>query len=702
MSALDRLADAAGIEPRYWDIEGRLHARTPETARHLLAAMGIAAQDEAQIAESLKARAEAPWRSILPPVIVARDDGDIAIPIRMPLGATNLRWTIDCENGAQESGECKWADLPIEDRSDIDGKMFALSRLRLPRAPAGYHRVRVNECSAPLIVAPGGCYLPPGAKRHWGIAAQLYAIRSKRNWGIGDFSDLRALMGWAAAHGADSVGINPLHALFLDAPEGASPYSPSSRMFLNPLYLDVTAIPDFAQSAEARAMVESPAMAAALQSARASHDVDYKGIAAIKLAILEKTFEHFQAHRRNGSRGRTFRAFVDGAGADLERFATFQMLSEHFGSHDWRRWADARDPVSAQTACLARAGRSRIGFFQYLQWQCGEQLSAARAPAMQIGLYNDLAVSADALSADHWAHQDMFMSGMRVGAPPDPFNEAGQEWGVVPLDPHRLRASGYAHFIALLRANMRHAGALRIDHVMGLTRLFAIPEGATPADGAYVRYPFDDLIAITALESRRNRCMIVGEDLGTVPDGFRARMARAHALSYRVLYFEKEHGRFHRPADFPRLACVTVSTHDLATLRGYWTGEDIAAKARQRIFATPAEEEQARKDRAADKRALLEALAAENLLPRGVTAVPEWTPELANAIHAYLARSPGLLFMAQLDDLANERRQANLPGASREYPNWRKRLARSLEDLSTDVALKDSMAAILRERASSK
>lgn len=704
MHALDRLADAAGIEPRYFDIRGRIHERSPDTARHLLSAMGIAARSDAEIAASLNSHAEAPWKSVLPPVIVAQEARGIAVHIHMPAGTKKVRWIITRENGAQDGGEFEWADLPMQDRAEIEGKEYSLGILHLPPAPAGYHRLHVNDASAPLIVAPAQCWLPPQGKRYWGIAAQLYAIRSKRNWGMGDFTDLHALMNWAAANGADAIGVNPLHALFLDNPEGASPYSPSSRLFLNPLYLDITAIPDFAESAEARAMLEASDIADAIKIARAAERVDYKNVAAIKLRLLEHLFAHFRAKHVEDERGHAFRKFVKDAGADLQSFAAFQMLSEHFATHDWQRWGAARDPHAAETARLANANPSRIAFFQYLQWQCAEQLAAARVPAMAIGLYNDLAVSAESASADHWAHQDLFMGGTRVGAPPDPFNETGQEWGVVPLDPHRLRATGYAHFIALLRANMRHAGALRIDHVMGLMRLFVIPEGGTPAHGAYVRFPFDDLLAITALESRRNKCMIIGEDLGTVPEGFRDHMARAHALSYRVLYFEKEHGRFRRPEEFPHLACVTVSTHDLATLRGFWTGEDIAAKSRQGNFGSADEEDQARNERAGDKRALLQALAAENLLPAGMEAhtPPEWSPELAHAIHAYLARSPGLFFMAQLDDLANERLQANLPGAMGEYPNWQKRLARSLEDLSADTALKTAMASICKERASSE
>jgi 4-alpha-glucanotransferase len=319
---------------------------------------------------------------------------------------------------------------------------------------------------------------------------------------------------------------------------------------------------------------------------------------------------------------------------------------------------------------------------------------------MSIGLYNDLAVGVDAAGADHWADQDLFLRDMSVGAPPDPFNEQGQNWGVVAFNPHRLRASGYAHFIALLRANMRGAGALRIDHAMGWQRLFLIPVGAHASEGAYIRFPLDDLVAIASLESQRNACVVIGEDLGTVPAGFRERIATADILSCRILYFEREGDRFRRPGEFPARAVVSAATHDLATLRGYWTAEDIAAKVRLGILRGN-EERQSKEERVRDKHLLIQALVEEGLLRHGLDPVSEnapWTPSLIDAIHVYLARSRSVLFMAQLDDLANEERQVNLPGSITDYPNWRRRLSRSLEEIAGDPAIAQTFAAVTRER----
>ena len=697
--ALSRLADAAGIEARYWDIGGRLYETSTETARRLLSALGFPAATEKEVAASLARLEEEAWRETLPAAVIAMEGDEIAIPLRLPAsGPRNLRWSLDLEGGGQASGSCNLEDLEIEAAGELDGTSVVLRRLKLSAQPLGYHRLRL-EVHAPfttdIIVAPARGYLPAQDRRYWGIAAQLYALRSENNWGVGDFTDLRALMDWAQVRGADAVGVNPLHALFLDTPADASPYSPNSRLFLNPLYLDVTKIPDFAECAWA----SSPALGDVARALRAGDLVNYPAVATAKIAVLERLHAHFRAtHAGQGdARGGAFLEFAAERGRDLRRFANFQMLSERFGTHDWTRWPSAAqkpdrdEPLSPEQA-------QRVSFFQYLQWQCAVQLGMAargRENGMAFGLFNDLAVSVEAASADHWANQDLFLRGIRVGAPPDPFNEVGQDWGVVPFNPRRLRATGYAHFIALLRANMRHAGALRIDHVMGWQRLFLIPAGARASEGAYLRFPLEDLVAIAALESRRNKCALIGEDLGTVPVGFRERMAAANILSCRILYFERDGDRFHRPGELPAQAVVAAATHDLATLRGYWTGEDIAAKARLGILKED-EERQFRNERARDKQQLLQALAEEGL--HAAMEDAPWTPQLADAIHAYLARSPALLFLVQMDDLANEVRQVNLPGSTVEYPNWRRRLDRTLKEMIEDPIIVQTATLIARER----
>jgi 4-alpha-glucanotransferase len=696
---LNRLADLAGIEARYWDIEGQLHETGPDTARALLGALGFPADSDAAVSQSL-ARLEADmWGETIPPVVIAGEGEDIAVPLRLPAGGgDHLRWRIDLESGETADGSSRLGDLTIEATGTRDGTHYVLRRLRLPAQPCGYHRLQVEAGAvhvAYVIVAPSRCHLPPDG-RYWGLSTQLYALRSERNWGIGDFTDLATLMDWAGGKGAAAVGVNPLHALFLDTPQDASPYSPNSRLFLNPLYLDVTAIADFGESEKNRA----GALSGMLGSAWTGDIIDYPAVAAAKLVVLESLYRHFRSVHgdERDERGEAFRQFVAQGGDMVRRFATFQMASEQFGTHDWTKWPDwAQRPDSPRH--LSPENADRIGFFQYLQWQSDIQLTAAvgrgRAKGMAIGLYKDLAISADRSSADHWAHQDLFMRDVKVGAPPDPFNEQGQDWGLIAFNPHRLRAQRYGYFVSLLRAVMRHAGALRVDHVMGWQRLFLIPAGARAAEGAYLRFPLDDLIAIAALESRRNRCMVIGEDLGTVPAGFRERMAEAGILSCRILYFEREGGRYHRPGQLPKLAAVADATHDLPTLRGYWSGEDIGTKLRLGILDA-AKERELRDEREEDKRQLLQALASEGLYDSAQGA--DWSPALTAAIQAFLARAPSLLFLAQLEDLSGELHQANLPGSVTGYPNWRRRLQKSLKEIASDPAAGEAVAAIVRER----
>lgn len=711
---LSRLADAAGIEPRYWDIRGQLHERSPEAARAILQNLGIPARDDAEVAASLANLSERPWREVLPPVVAATEMRPIEIDFRLsaPLGKGMLKWSLVAEAGETAGGEVALASMQVVDGVEIAGVQYELRRLALPPQSRGYYRLRVQldkETQANIVVAPAKCYLPLDCERRpWGVAAQTYALHSEKDWGIGDFSCIGDLAHWLAPQDVEAVALSPLHALFLDAPELASPYSPSSRLFLNPLFLDVTAIPEFGESEEARALVASLETAGLLRTMRKTSLIHYAAVARAKLATLEKLHKQFCDRQQSagGARSAAYRQFVAQSGVELDRFVAFQLLSERHGHHDWLSWEQAyRDPRSEAVTQLLNEQKPRADFFRYLQWQCDEQLSSAAKTAhgagMRLGLYRDLAVSVASNSSDCWSRQDQFMGMLRVGAPPDPFNEAGQEWGVVPLNPVALRNDGYEHFVSLLRANMRHAGVLRIDHVMGWQRLFVIPAGAPASQGAYLRYPLDALLSIAALESQLCQCVVVGEDLGTVPEGFRERMAAANVLSTRVLYFEQENGRFRRPAEYPALASVTATTHDLATFRGYWDGVDISEKAATGILRSTEEEAAARNQRSWEKRQLVDALFDEGLLASEMVEMGaekiEWSVALLEAILIYLAKSNGFLFVAQLDDLYGEAHQANIPGTL--VPeNWRRRPNRSLDSLREDASLRKMLTAIASAR----
>ena len=708
LQSLIRLAVACGIEPQWYDIWGHAHEVSEATLRAVLAAMHVRATDDAQVQRALWECEARIRREPLPPAVVVRESSLPArLVVRLPDDAEpdQLAWRLVEENGEQQHAAFALATLPEVERGEIDGQWFVARCLTLDARPApGYHRLlllRGQQVIAEtlLIVAPNSCYLPAAVRqegRTWGPAAQLYTLRSERNWGIGDFTDLRLVLEQWAQHGADIVGLNPLHALFPHNPENASPYSPSSRLFLNSLYLDPERIDDFRECGEARDLVYSSEFQARLRAQRAVELVDYRAVAAAKMPVLELLYASFRERHLalNTVRSREFRGYRDDAGPALRRHALFEALQEHFFRQDpatwgWSLWPrHYRDPGSAEVAHFGEANRERVEFFEWLQWQADLQLAWVSQRALErelgVGLYGDLAVSVDRGGAETWSNQDLYALDASVGAPPDDFSLTGQNWGLPPMIPARLVQAGYAPFIATLRANMRHRGALRVDHVMGLMRLFWIPSGASPAEGAYVRYPLEALLGILALESQRNRCMVIGEDLGTVPDEVRDALSELQALSCRILYFERGGaGVFKAPLEYPVQALVSATTHDLPTLAGFWEGRDLALRSELNLFPSDELRERQMVERTQDRTRLLFALEREGLLPAGITldpgSMPMMSPKLMSAIQAYLARTPCKVLAIQLEDVLGQRDQVNLPGTSGQYPNWRRKLTLDLE-----------------------
>jgi 4-alpha-glucanotransferase len=714
--ALLQLARMIGVEARYTDALGETREVSDDTLLALVAAFGLP-PDPIQARRELEEQHNSLPLGLAAAHIACAEDSSPRITLRLPARCRQLVWRCRLEGGDVRSGQVK-AEVGSKERQ------FTMP---LPAGlPPGYHCLELEAgrvaARADLIVTPNSCYLPAdlGPSAHsWGLSCQLYGLRSERNWGIGDFTDLAALARITARYGASVLGINPLHALFAAEPRHISPYSPSSRSQLDYLYIDVSAVPGFAEDEEVRELTGGQWFGATHWAARSATLIDYGAVAACKRPILEALFRRFKSRElgaegtATSAVGQTFRAFQQCGGRSLADFALFETLHEHHlresGQFSWHTWPSAmRDPRSLEVAAFAVAHSDRIEFFQFLQWEADRQLAAAaqagREAGLSLGLYRDLAVGADPNGAEAWADQELVAPGASIGAPPDALSRRGQNWGLAPVNPLVLRRQGFAPFISSLRANMRHAGILRIDHVMSLNRLYWIPSGMEAKAGAYVNYPFMELVRLVALESRRHRCAVVGEDLGTVPVGFRDTMRSANILSYRIFVFERQNdGTFVPPAHYPGLAAASAATHDIATLRGFWLGADILWRQRLGLYPDTHAHEAEATERHRDRHLIIEALVRERLLePAKIAELlpeggePTYTTALGDAILEYLARSHARLMLVQLEDVISEVEQANLPGTTDGHPNWRRHLSRSIEEIDRGAEL-SRVAGLIKE-----
>ncbi|MBI5164512.1 MAG: 4-alpha-glucanotransferase [Magnetospirillum sp.] len=717
--ALDPLAALVGIEDGWWDFFGTWRPVSDETKQAFLAAMGFAVATEAEVAASLADFDARPWRRWLEPVAVLEANADapsVAVTLPALHDTDTIAWVVDEEGGATHRGAVRVDAQEWLGEREVDGVFTKRWRLRLPRLTRlGYHRltVRVAGISAAmtLAVAPTAAYVPPAVaegRKAWGIATQVYALRAANDWGVGHYGALKGLAEGAAKAGAATVGVNPLHALFAAQPDKFSPYAPSSRRFLNTAYLDIEAISEFATSAEARRLFAAPAFQAGLARLREAPLVDYVALARAQRTILEALYRTFCTDHlaRRDKRGRAFRAFQKAGGRFAERFATFEALQEHFiarGDGYWRDWPEEmRHPSSPAVAAFAKEHRTRVEFFWWLQFVADQQLGAAhdaaKAAGAGIGLYRDLGVGIAGDGAEAWLEQDILALGVSVGAPPDPLALKGQDWGLVPFNPIALKEAAYAPFIGVMAANMRHAGALRLDHAMALQRLYWVPAGKAADQGAYVRFPVEDLFRLVALESQRNRCLIIGEDLGTVPDGFRERMDRMDLFAYRVLVFEKdEFGEVRAPNEFADKALAILATHDLPSARGWWNEADIGLREALAQYPRDGMAAAERAGRAADRRKMVAALVHEGLLTADFPVEGPLSDDEAlrftAAAHAYLGLSRARLMMVQIEDVLGLDVQMNLPGTTDQHPNWRLRFP-----LDVAAILKDPRLAQVAER----
>ncbi len=720
---IDDLSGLYGIIHEYFDIFGNRHVTSVETKRAILRAMRLRIGSSEDIKGEIERVRSRPWKDFIEPVKVIPVNQPLIIPVYIPIKEGEdrrlmLTWSIGDEKGQRYSSAISGDDITISEHRWIDGVRYIRADIVERRAlDIGYYSLDV-ECihienifpggkkslhkAARLIVTPDTCYIPPELQngKTWGLFINLYSIRSARNWGIGDFTDLKGIVRWVAGLGGDLVGINPLHAIPNKRPYGISPYSPISRLYRNFIYLDVDRIPEVRESEEAGNIMLSMMFNEELDKLRRSDRIDYEMVALFKERILKGAFDLFyeQHYRGDTDRGRDFREYISEQGDVLESFAIYMALAERFGTAEaplfaWRQWpAQYHDPSGDAVQRFKETHKREILFYQYVQWlidrQIREAYDEAKDLGMTVGLYHDLAVGSIGGGSDVWYYKDIIADGVDVGAPPDDFSPDGQNWGFPPIVPNRLKDTGYEMFINTIRANMKYGGALRIDHALGMFRLFWIPHGMSPGDGAYIRYPAEDLLRIIALESVRNKTMVIAEDLGTIGEDVRETLRRFHMLSYRLFYFERNYPdpSFILPDKYPDMALCAVTTHDLPTLYGYWVGQDI--NIRKGLGKYPDEKilDEHLRERERDKARILRALRSAGILADDFpeSMMPEITPELCLAIYEYLAKTPCKLLLVSLDDIIGTLNQQNMPGTVNEYPNWIQKTTMTLEEIFSD------------------
>jgi len=700
MNNIEKLLYLHGVASDYRSYHGE-HISIPHDDRlQVLAAMGCDVVSDEAINRKLFELDAKPWTSWLSPLHIVHQADGSSVDIRVAPDDQDQLFScvITLESGREIKSQLTPAELPEVGNYHIGDVRYSARRMTVSNLPLGYHQLTLSSGgesqSTTLIVSPGESYKPAGISeghKPWGISCQLYTLRSDSNWGIGDFGDLLTLIECSAPLGVNMIGLNPLHAPLLSGTDFASPYSPSDRRFLNPLYIDIERSLDFIDNPAAVALVQSRTYQFKLKNLRDTELVDYNGVRTVKWAMFETMFTHFEREhlRRQTPRALQFLAYAEHGGHRLQAFADFE---------------------AAQYPKLAPANNAQ--FHQYLQWQANAQLQRCQAAAlnagMTVGLVGDLAIGAIRDGAEVASNRALFNREASIGAPPDPLAAQGQNWNLPAVNPIELRAQGYQHFVSLLRSNMACYGALRIDHVLGLLRLWWCLPGLRDG-GAYVYYPLDDMLAIVRLESHRNRCVVIGEDMGVVPDELRQRLSSSGVYGNKLLYFETDaDGRFKSPLSHQSDALLMVSNHDVPTLAGWWLGTDISLL--EEIGQLTADEAAtALQQRANAKHAMLRMLDEEELLPQewahsleqdtADAACKRYDQPLCKAILQASARTRCTLLLVQLDDLNFIQHPVNIPGTDREYPNWRRKLAIDNQRLFQRQEIRELLTAINRERS---
>ncbi|MCG9629672.1 MULTISPECIES: 4-alpha-glucanotransferase [Vibrio] len=700
-SVLKQVAEMANLADSYVSAWGDEAQVSDETLTRLLASLGYDISSDDALLKSAEKKHK---KDVLDPVLVLRDGEPVEVALNLGVSAreSEFSWRLETEQGEVLEGYLQ-SQVVRDERAEGGPLVFAL-----PNDLAwGYHKLVVSRkrrkkpYEMTLIITPKACYKQnpiEEGKKLWGPSVQLYTLRTQHNWGIGDFGDLKQLVADIASRGGDFVGLNPIHSLFPANPEGASPYSPSSRRWLNILYIDVSSVPEFALSAEAQQTVGSAEFQQRLQKARDAHWVNYTEVSELKMSILPLLFTEFK-HRhldKNSDRAQAFLAFVEEGGDSLMHQAAFDALHAELHAEDSNMWGwpvfpeKYRTFESPATQKFIKDNIEKVHLYMYLQWladcQINDAQSLAEEKGMAVGLYRDLAVGVADSGSETWADEGNLVMDASIGAPPDILGPLGQNWGLPPLNPEVLQATGYDAYIKLLRANMKHCGALRIDHVLGLLRLWWIPKGEDATQGAYIYYPVQDMLAILALESHRYQCSVIGEDLGTVPDEIVDILADAGVHSYKVFFFEtsEEDGGFISPKHYASQSMAALCTHDMPTLRGFWHCDDL--KMGQEIGLYPNQEQLNGlfDDRLECKQGILDSVAWHGFLPEGVGRDASQVPMdsyLAEALQLHVAAGSSTLLSVQLEDWLEMDQPVNIPGTVDEYPNWRRKLSMNLDEI---------------------
>lgn len=716
-----------GIETEFNDAWGKPGTVSEQHQLQLLSAQGFDIDDDNTARLQLLQRQLDYWQQPLQAVSVQRLDEPLHLLLQVALAQANdeLAVVITSEAGEQQQLSLVPVEGELVQVVVLDDVEYHQYQHVLPlQLPAGYHQVQLanGSVSGRLIISPGRCFQPEAfaQQKQWGIALQLYGLRSNRNWGIGDFTDLSNTVRYLAGVGANFVGLNPIHALYPAMPENASPYSPSSRRWLNISYIDVSAMPGFAQCSRTQSLVTAPAFVKRLSEQRAKDYVDYSGVMQLKMPVMKSLYQWFTEQEKMAAKvqSKAFKQFKQQGGDSLQQLALYDALHAHLFQQDpmqwgWPVWPEQyREPAAKAVQQFAKQHKTELDFYCYLQFIAQQQLADAQQVAkdagMLLGLYRDLAVGVSEASTEIWANPDLYCRDASVGAPPDPLGPAGQNWGLPPMYPYQLYKQGYQPIIDLLRANMQHAGALRIDHVMALLRLWWVPKSAENAGGgAYVYYPIMDLLGILALESQRQQAVIIGEDLGTVPDGIREVLAEYGVYSYRVFFFETAaDGGYISPAHYPQQAMATLTTHDLPTLIGFWHCEDLRLGKELGLYKDEAQLQHLYAQRHANKQRILDSLHGhavdgESLLPHDYARSVEhlgMDRTLNYALQRHLAASSSQLLCLQLEDALEMTQPVNIPGTSDEYPNWRRKLSQPIEQWSQRAEISQLFMAVSHSR----